>query len=117
MTKEVEQLLQKYVDAPVECDGFTRIAYSVLTMNGIESQPFSGYLTYSKTNQSVLHFWLKLSSGEIVDYRARMWFGEIADIPHGIFDASTYPLVFYDGNPVYFGVLHETLINWMCAKR
>jgi len=83
----VEALLSPYDCAAVECDGFTRIATTLLHENGYEHTVMVGTLSmYDETIP--LHFWIELPDGCIVDYRARMWLGE--DAPHGVFDALAY---------------------------
>lgn len=111
----IEQLLQRYVSAPVECDGFTRIAYSVLKNNNISCHGYGGQLTYTPKGETMPHLWLELPDGKIIDYRARMWFPYGEEIPHGIFHKSNYPNVVYDGSLIYLEVLSDRLIEFLCC--
>lgn len=60
----VQRLLDPLDEAPVECDGFVRLAHPVLATAGIA------------------HWWIELDEGWVVDYRARLCFG--ASAPHGL---------------------------------
>ena len=63
----VEALLSPYDCAAVECDGFTRIATTLLHENGYEHTVMVGTLSmYDETIP--LHFWIELPDGCIVDY-------------------------------------------------
>ena len=107
----VAEILSPYDHAPVECDGFTRIAHTKLVEHGIEHTVMFGWVAMGE--RRVTHLWVELPSGETVDYRARMWLGEEA--PHGVFDPTDYPEVEYLGEEMEMEVpspfLFETLIT------
>lgn len=69
--------------APVECDGFVRLASILLTREGLEHEVHVGRLSLAGANSISPHFWIALPGGLVCDYRARMWLGELA--PHGVF--------------------------------
>src|SRR4051794_15248877 len=94
----MKELLEQYDECPLECDGLTRVLATILTKEGIEHTCFVGAVMDSRTRRgSQLHFWIELSDGRTVDYRARMWMGEREDIPHGIFNKADYPHIIYSG--------------------
>lgn len=69
--------------APVECDGFARLASILLTREGLEHEVHVGRLSLAGAGAIDPHFWISLPGGLICDYRARMWLGDQA--PHGVF--------------------------------
>jgi hypothetical protein len=78
----VKTLLDKYDACPLECDGFTRVAHSVLTRANVPHHVFIGTVTFRGVLVP-LHYWIELPDGTVVDYRLRMWVGD--DAPHGVF--------------------------------
>lgn len=78
----VERVVAKLDSAPVECDGFVRLASTALATLGIEHQVYVGSLEGPAGNIP-LHFWI-LWRGQIIDCRAQMWLG--SDAPYGIFE-------------------------------
>lgn len=69
--------------APVECDGFVRLASILLAREGLEHEVHVGRLSLPGARSISPHFWIALPGGLICDYRARMWLGDQA--PHGVF--------------------------------
>lgn len=117
MENNIEQLLKPYLNSPIECDGFTRIAYSVLANNSIYTQGYAGHIMYVPKKLNIFHFWLELPDGRLIDYRAKMWFSNLVketEIPHGVFEKSSYPNFNYSGNLITLNVLSEKLINFLC---
>lgn len=85
MLDAISSLLEPYSNAPVECDGFTRIAHSVLAGAGIPHSCMQGQLVSASGNDELpIHFWIQLDDGRVIDYRARMWLGDDAGVPHGV---------------------------------
>ena len=78
----VRLLLDKYDVCSVECDGFTRIAHSVLFRHHVPHHVYVGTVTMGDETIP-LHYWIELPDGTVVDYRLRMWLGDTA--PHGVF--------------------------------
>lgn len=114
MSDAISMLLEPYSKAPLECDGFTRIAHSVLTEAGIPHSCMCGRLASTSRDAEIpLHFWIQLDDGRVIDYRARMWLGEDAAVPHGIFKADEYPIWSYQGAEVNLPVLSPTLIQFL----
>ena len=97
-TCELTKILKTIELAPVECDGFCRMASYLLSNAGIEHECFVGELNLEDGRNIPLHYWL-VAQGKHIDYRARMWLGD--DAPHGVFepDASAH----YVGNKVELG--------------
>ncbi|MDJ0726224.1 MAG: hypothetical protein QNJ38_14010 [Prochloraceae cyanobacterium] len=119
--QKIKHLLDPYDSSQTECDGMIRICHTVLTSEGIEHQPMMGVLIKDKQEVEP-HFWIDLSSGERIDYRARMWLGKSdpagisprrARIPHGIFQPNDFPNVIYSGVPVELELLSPVLLKIM----
>lgn len=111
------KLLEPYIDAPVECDGFTRIAHSVLAEAGITHHCMRGRLvSMSLRGELPLHFWIQLDDGRLIDYRARMWLGDDAAVPHGVFPTDHYPDWSYQGAEVKLPVFSATMIQLLTQR-
>lgn len=89
----LSSLLDKYDQLPLECDGLVRVLHWVLTKKNISHTVAYGMLYNKHLTVSIPHYWIKLPTGEIIDYRARMWVGKEA--PHGIFMPSSQNVVNY----------------------
>lgn len=75
-----------HVDAmPLECDGATRAASTLLQIANVDHEVCVGTLEVAGAGNIDLHWWIVLSDGRVVDYRARMWLGMGSNIPHGVF--------------------------------
>ncbi len=111
------ELLAEYVNAPLECDGLTRVLHTVLHQEGIEHSCMVGSLTYVDRNEGApLHFWITLPDGRFIDFRAHMWLGDSAGIPHGIFDPANFPQVVYRGEVVNLEILPQKLFDVLVGK-
>lgn len=84
--RAVEKILKPYVGLPLECDGMTRVAAYLLRQSKIRFDAFTGTIAVDGMGELTPHFWLQLSSGDVVDYRSRMWFDENPAIPQGVFN-------------------------------
>ncbi|PWD02055.1 hypothetical protein CX658_19070 [Pseudomonas amygdali pv. lachrymans] len=62
-----------------------------------------------------VHLWIELKDGRLVDYRARMWLGEVATVPHGIFSPDNFPGWRYDGVQVDVPVANSALVAILTA--
>jgi len=93
MNNKLSDLLLKYSNLKLECDGLTRVLSYVLTENGIPHEVATGTL-YGPEGE-VVHWWIILPDGRYIDYRAQMWQGKSENIPNGIFNAVDYPDVTY----------------------
>ncbi|MEX6780174.1 hypothetical protein [Pseudomonas aeruginosa] len=112
MSDAITMLLEPYSNAPVECDGLTRIAHSVLTRAGIPHSCMYGRLVSTSRDAEIpLHFWIQLDDGGVIDYRARMWLGDDAAVPHGVFMEDEYPLWNYLGTEITLSVFSPTMIQ------
>lgn len=117
MPHELHQLLDVYDSAPVECDGFIRLAHTALINAGIQHRCMCGRVCSNDGPTVIpLHFWIELTDGCFVDYRARMWLGEVATVPHGIFSPENFPEWRYEGVQVDMPVASSTLIAILTAS-
>lgn len=95
----VESLIGPYESLPVECDGMTRIVTYLLKQAGIRHKVMLGRISVEGKGEFEPHYWVELPSGEVVDYRSRMWFGNDRRIPQGVFRPEG-TVVSYDGRSV-----------------
>lgn len=106
---KVTELTSPYDGAPLECDGMTRVLHTVLMKNRMPHVPMVGGVEWNG-KKFTPHFWIDLPSGNVVDYRLRMWFGPGA--PHGVFDPRKEGVI-YTGHranmPPLPGFLFEVL--------
>lgn len=117
MTDMISMLLEPYIDAPVECDGFTRIAHSLLAGAGVTHTCMAGRLVSTSLNEELpLHFWIQLDDCRVIDYRARMWLGDDAGVPHGVFPTDQYPDWSYQGAEVNLPVFSATMIQLLTQR-
>lgn len=109
---EIHQLLSTCISAPVECDGFARLAHTVLTEAGIEHNVWAGHLAaIDGSRKTPVHCWVTLADGHVIDYRARMWLGEVDDVPYGIFARTDFPGWIYCGQPIDIPTLPSYLFQ------
>lgn len=115
MDKHLIDLIEFYAGYEcLECDGLTRILHTILCEQGIEHTTYIGQVHYPlKQQEAPIQFWLDLSPEIRVDYRLQRWFGSSDDIPHGIFNPSSFPSIQYDGDAVELPVLPKSLIKAM----
>jgi hypothetical protein len=98
----IRTLLEPYTQLPLECDGLTRVFVHLLKTASIPHSVFVGTIDFKGKRKFYPHFWIKLASGEIVDYRSRMWLGEDKTdktIPQGIFKEDP-KIVSYEGEEI-----------------
>ncbi|KQW19864.1 MULTISPECIES: hypothetical protein [Pseudomonas] len=116
MAHELHQLLSVYEAAPVECDGFVRLAHTALVNAGIQHRCLFGRVSSSDgATVSPVHLWIELEDGSLVDYRARMWLGEVTTVPHGIFNPADFPEWRYEGVQVDVPVASSALVAILTA--
>lgn len=80
--------LQRLDTLPLECDGMTRVISILLTRDAVAHNVVVGRLTVADIGIIPYHWWIELTGqfdGWFVDYRARLWLGETAAVPHGVF--------------------------------
>lgn len=70
---------------PLECDGASRLISAMLAREGIQHQVHIGTLAVADVGAIQLHWWIVLHDGQHCDFRARMWLGAAAGVPHGVF--------------------------------
>lgn len=111
MHTEIHQLLAPYLQAPVECDGFTRLAHTALVNAGIEHKVLFGkVVSVDGTKELPIHFWIELPDGHVIDYKARMWLGNADDVPHGIFGSGAFPGWEYCGEAFEMSTLSPLMV-------
>lgn len=85
----LERWLAPLDSAPLECDGFSRVASTLLHRESISHQVIIGSLNIEGSGEIPLHFWIRFNDGSICDFRARMWLGNSETVPHGIFQPTS----------------------------
>ncbi len=92
--QHLNQILLKYEQVPVECDGHTIIVSNLLSQLQIPYKRVYGEVVLSTGQVISPHFWITCRSYTI-DYRLRMWgrfsFAAPETLPHGMFSADTIP--------------------------
>ncbi len=101
---ELAALFDPFQNADVECDGFSRIVFSVLTERGHRPTLKAGVLTV-RGDTVRPHFWIEVS-GWTIDYQARRWLGHEPWIPHGVFRDSEFEAT-YEGATIEAKVIPE----------
>lgn len=102
-------LLDPMGSAPVEWNGFARLASTVLRNAGIPHTVFLGALSCGGRIVSP-HLWIKVGPWW-VDYRARLWLGSSTDIPHGIFKIDSPCEAQYAGSAIQLDPLSPILFE------
>ncbi len=115
MKSELLPLLSIYDQCQLECDGMTRVLHTVLEKQNIPHAVWVGTVKHTPTDTTFApHFWITV--GDVfVDYRARMWLGDIPDIPHGIFTLNEFPDIAYEGEEAKLPVLTDQLFMALTA--
>lgn len=104
---ELRDILDPIINQPgLECDGFTRLAFTFLSRNGIKAEPYVGVLTV-ESHCIPLHYWLCCGSF-LIDYKARMWLGDGDSVPHGIMNIDDVKHM-YEGDLVDMKILPDFL--------
>ena len=89
---ELEVSLLQWEEADLHCDGMTYVLSYILRNSDITHHCYTGYVK-DKSNGDLVapHCWIKLEDGWIIDFRLRMWLGDKEDIPHGVFQTTSWP--------------------------
>lgn len=100
---------------PLECDGMTRVISALLEREGIDHQAYMGSLVVPHVGRIGLHAWIDVEGDPVqrIDLRARMWLGEDARVPHGVFEPS--PAAVYDGHP-FEAYMDPIVLQILCGK-
>jgi hypothetical protein len=89
--RKLKELVDKYDALPLECDGLTRVLAHVLTRENIDHKVFVGSFEFQGRSVPI-HFWIEIGKYRI-DYRLRMWLGQIA--PHGVVEIENCPVAYF----------------------
>lgn len=84
-SQALERWLSPLDGAPLECDGFTRTASTLMQLQGIHHTVYVGALRVDGVGEVAPHFWIGFETGYVCDFRARMWLGQSEAVPHGVF--------------------------------
>jgi hypothetical protein len=97
LNKKLLNLVESIANSPkhagLECDGISHLIHYRLTEEGFQAEHLRGTVTFDGV--TITHDWL-IMRGLVIDYRLKLWFGEKADVPHGIFDSEEWPTVQYE---------------------
>lgn len=107
---ELAALFDPIQYAHVECDGFSRIVFSVLTERGHRPTLKAGVLIVRGAIVRP-HLWIEVC-GWTIDYQARRWLGDNPWIPHGVFRDSETEAV-YEGDTIEAKVIPESIRTLM----
>lgn len=81
----LQAMLPELDALPLECDGMTRVISTLLLRDGVAHEVAVGALEVKGVGTIPLHWWIQFEDGVICDLRARMWLGQGAGVPHGLF--------------------------------
>lgn len=111
---EIHQVIEPFINAPVECDGFVRLAHTALVAAGVDHTVMHGRLVSAdSTRRTPIHFWITLANGDVIDYRAQMWLGSANDVPSGIFAPAEFPGWSYQGSVIDIPTLHPAVAEML----
>lgn len=79
--EELAALLDPFDQCDLYCDGMSRVLSPVLARKGVPHTTYFGRLINKRSGQEVIHYWIGLQNGLVVDYRARMWLATISIFP------------------------------------
>lgn len=85
LQQQIVEEIEALNSLPIECDGFTRLAATVLHRNQQEFQVFTGKVMSESGAMYPVHFWIEWND-RIIDFRAKMWLG--SDAQHGFLHQS-----------------------------
>lgn len=112
---DLERALTPLDGCALECDGMTNVISYLLRQHGIDHRVESGELQDTRSSKIVKpHLWVRLLSGRIIDFRARIWLGTAVGVPHGVFPAEAYEAVIYSGMPIQPAPLSAGLV-WLLS--
>jgi hypothetical protein len=108
----LKEICDKYENAPLECDGLTKVISTALYNNGINSYKcYLGEVKFGRKKMSP-HMWIEID-GIIIDYRTRMWLGESEEVGHGVFFPEEFPKTKYDGVEIPTEILPKYIFDFM----
>lgn len=120
----IQAWLEPLDSLPLECDGMTRVITALLSENGIDHKVMGGHLTDVASVRdhasplgslrSCPHWWIELPSGHLIDYRARMWMGEVAQ--HGVFIKDSTHVDYLNKQEVDMGSLPISVLSIMAMR-
>jgi hypothetical protein len=95
----------------LECDGLTHVIHRVLSDENIEHTVYTGQVINTFNFDTIpIHLWIDINNIRI-DYRVRMWLGDMPDIPYGVFYPADYPSIRYEGSPTQLNLLPHAVIQ------
>lgn len=111
--QRLQQLLDSLDEAPVECDGMSRLVLTVLHREAI---PYTAYIGQIELDGNIMrpHLWVE-SEGFRIDYRSRMWFNGDERLAHGVFEIEEGQGR-YDGLPCSLAPLSDFLFDILQEK-
>jgi hypothetical protein len=99
----------------LDCENLVRVTATLLSANGTSYEAHRGSLWVKGIGHVEPHHWIVLSSGETVDFRARLWLGNEAHIPHGVFTPTHAQI--YTSHSTFSAVVHEVVFFALTGVR
>lgn len=94
-------ILRELDFCPLECDGLTRVISLILSRAGIVHDVLVGNVQMDGSSRIVQpHLWIALSDDTVIDFRLRMWFGDLVEVPHGHFNPESFQHMHYQGTAI-----------------
>ncbi|QOI07880.1 hypothetical protein D5S10_29565 (plasmid) [Pseudomonas savastanoi] len=99
----------------LDCENLVRVIATLLSAKGASYEAHRGSLWVKGIGHVDPHHWIVLSSGETVDFRARLWLGNEAHIPHGVFTPTHAQI--YTSHSTFSAVVHEVVFFALTGVR
>lgn len=101
--RKVNELATPYLDLPLDTHNMTKVISHLLARENISHRVYFGEVKMKDEQESVSHAWIRLGTGEIVDFRSRRCFPGRDDVPYGVFSSESSPIC-YEGIDVDLSV-------------
>ena len=103
MVRRIQELVAPYLDLRLDANGMTKIIAHLLTRENIPHAAYIGAIRIRDDDDFMSHSWIRLGTGEIVDFKSRAWIPDEPSVALGVFHPDATSLA-YDGVEVDLSV-------------
>lgn len=100
---------------PLECADLTRVIATVLNRDRVPYTAHRGSMWVKGIGHVDPHNWIELETGQIIDFRVRMWLGNEVEVPHGVFLPETHQV--YSSRSRFSAVMHPVEFYALTRKK
>lgn len=100
---------------PLECADLTRVIATVLNRDRVPFTAQRGSMWVKGIGHVDPHNWIELETGQIIDFRVRMWLGNDVLVPHGVFLPETHQV--YSSLGKFYAVMHPVEFYALTGKK